>query len=161
MKVFGQITLMLVLGLSQSCAYKSDSGRWIREAQAANSHADQSIARGNIVAARTALQEILARPAPASIPEQDVIIVKQDIFFRLAMLELQTGKPKAALDWSEQGLSLSQKHDLFTANLLVARGNALEVLGNETNAVGDYHKALKINEKLLNQALDNGRENSE
>ena len=158
MKLVGQILLMFVLGLSQSCAYKSDSGKWIREAQAANSSADQSIARGNFVAARTSLQEVLAKPTPASLPDQDVIIVKQDILFRLAALELHAGKPKAALNWSEQGLSLSQKHDLFTANLLVAKGNALQALGNGVDAVAEFHKALKINEKLLNQALDNGSE---
>jgi tetratricopeptide (TPR) repeat protein len=158
MKLVGQIMLVFVLGLSQSCASKSESGKWIREAQAANSSADQAIAQGNIVAARTSLRHVLAKPAPTSIPEQDVIIVKQDIYFRLAALELQAGKPKAALIWSEQGLSLSQKHDLFTANLLVAKGNALEALGNEVDAVAEFHKALKINEKLLNQALDDGSE---
>jgi hypothetical protein len=49
-------------------------------------------------------------------------------------------------------LALGDHGDLFTANLLVVRGTAREVLGAGRGAITDYERALTINETLLRGA---------
>jgi len=153
MRAIGIISLICAALTAASCAHPAESGRWVGEIQEANRMADRAIGDGKLVAARSVLKEALEKPAPPEMDDHDAKAIKQDICFRLAMLEIEARRPQAALDWTDRGLQLGTSEDLFTANLLVARGSALETLGRDSRAAGEYHRALKINEKLLGAAL--------
>jgi hypothetical protein len=79
--------------------------------------------------------------------------VHQDLLFRIARAELARGRSTEALAVADRGLALGPARDLFTANLLVARGEALEKLGRGPQAASAYFEALEINRKLLHDAL--------
>ncbi len=95
---------------------------------------------------------------PPRMASEDRRVILQDLFWRLAQVELQAGQPQAALQWAHQGLKLRQKEDLFTANLFVARGRAKEMLGRDRESAHDYFEALKINETLLQRTLNSQEE---
>ena len=117
---------------------------WIEEAQAAHRRADQ-----NDPLAMSALEGFAVRSAPRSVPPDEARAVRQDAWFRAAELWLQRRQPGAARDEAERGLALGKAEDLFTANLLVVRGRARELLQDDRGAVSDYQEALRINEVLL------------
>jgi len=149
------LTIMLLLALAPACSLKDGSSQWIRQAQDANLEADRAIRRGDGESARKALVASLDRPAPETVNPEDSRMVKQDMCFRLSLVEMEAENPEKALEWARHGLSLGQQQDLFTANLYVAMGSAHEALGQEAQAAEAYHLALVINETLLNQTLEN------
>jgi tetratricopeptide (TPR) repeat protein len=144
--------------LAPACSLRDGSSQWIRQAQDANLEADRAIRRGDGESARKALVASLDQPVPDTVNPQDSRMVKQDMCFRLSLVEMEDKKPEKALEWARHGLSLGQQQDLFTANLYVAMGNAHEALGQEAQAAEAYHLALKINETLLNQTLEPEKE---
>jgi predicted negative regulator of RcsB-dependent stress response len=77
----------------------------------------------------------------------------QDVAFRLGQVMLDEKKPGQALEVCGRGLALGERDDLFTANLLILRGNIQQELGKPSAAAGDFHQALVINEKLLHKVL--------
>jgi predicted negative regulator of RcsB-dependent stress response len=77
----------------------------------------------------------------------------QDVAFRLGQVMLDEKKPGEALDVCTRGLALGEHEDLFTANLLILRGNIQQELGKPSAAAEDFHQALVINEKLLHKVL--------
>jgi hypothetical protein len=140
---------------ASACSRLDGSSRWIRQAHDANLEADRAIRRGDGQSARMALVASLDQPVPGTVSPEDVRIVKQDMYFRLSLVEMEDHRPEEALKWAQRGLELGQEQDLFTANLYVAMGRAQEALGREAQAAEVYHLALKINETLLNQTLEN------
>jgi tetratricopeptide (TPR) repeat protein len=159
MKSLACISILLIATLLASCSRRVDSVRWVNDIGEANQQADRALSEGNLVAARSILGQVAEKPLPAGIAQQDGLVVRKDACFRLAMLELQAGRPKIALEWADRGLGLDRRADLFTANLLVARATALEAQGKDAKAAGSYKRALEINEKLLKAELkkDSGR----
>lgn len=77
----------------------------------------------------------------------------QDIALRLGQVLLDERKAGEALEACARGLALGVGDELFTANLLILRGNIYEELGKPLSATEDFHRALVINEKLLHQVL--------
>lgn len=77
----------------------------------------------------------------------------QDVAFRLGQVMLDEKKPGEALEVCTRGLALGEHDDLFTANLLILRGNIQRELGKSLAAAEDFHQALGINEKLLQKVL--------
>lgn len=77
----------------------------------------------------------------------------QDVAFRLGKVMLDERKPAEALEVCTRGLALGEHDDLFTANLLILRGNVQQELGKSLAAAEDFHQALVINEKLLQKVL--------
>jgi predicted negative regulator of RcsB-dependent stress response len=77
----------------------------------------------------------------------------QDIAFRLGQVMLDEKKTTEALEVCTRGLALGERDDLFTANLLILRGNIQQELGKGMAAAADFHQALVINEKLLQKVL--------
>ena len=148
------VAMLLVL-LAPACSRRDGSNRWISQAREANLEADRAIRRGDTQSARTALVASLEQPVPETVNPEDSRMVKQDMCFRLSLVEIEAKHPEKALQWARNGLSLGQQQDLFTANLYVAMGSAHEALGQEAQAAEAYHLALKINETLLNQTLQN------
>ena len=155
-------TLALALGatmLGGACAAEraptgsAPAAGWVETAKAANGAADDAMAEGDHERARGALEEALRAPEPGGVAEEDRRIVRQDLLFHIAQVELSAGEPEAALRRAEEGLALGRHDDLFTANLLVVLGRAHEALGREEQAADDYYDALEINDALLRRTL--------
>jgi len=126
---------------------------WVEGATTANGAADRAIAAEDWGEARGILRAAVDREVPDAVAEQDARIVRQDLLYRLALVELGAGDATAAADRADEGLNLGRAEDVFTANLLVARARAREALDRPREAAGDYFDALEINEKLLDEAL--------
>lgn len=142
-----------VLAACAGCAGRADSGRWVHQAIEKNRLADRALAERDTATAVALLRDLARRQAPAAVSARDGRVVRQDACFRLALLQLEAGQPAQALRWADYGLELGSGQDLFTANLLIARGHANQALGNDKPAARAYHRALRINEELMNQAL--------
>jgi len=134
----------------------ADPAHWLGRVQAAHSRVDRLLAAGQVDAARSVLRASLAMTIPEAVRPLDRRVLLQDTHFRLSQLELGAG------DWAEAeaaagaGLALGRGEDVFTANLLIARGKAREAGGRELDASRDYHEALRINAGLL-EALGSQR----
>jgi predicted negative regulator of RcsB-dependent stress response len=126
-----------------------DAETWLEEIQRAHVVADS----GSAAQASAALSQALATPVPRDVLAVHRRVVHQDLLFRLARAELDAGRAAGALAATERGLALGQQPDVFTANLHLARGEALEVLGRATEAASAYFEALEINRKLLHHVL--------
>jgi tetratricopeptide (TPR) repeat protein len=126
---------------------------WLESAAAANRRADTLIVDGDLDGAAQALEAALRQEPPGSVDSADARMVRQDLGYRLAELSLRRGAPADALDHADRGIALGKERDLFTANLLVVKGQSLEALGRETDAAEVYFEALEINEALLRQTL--------
>jgi len=139
--------------LTLCCGRPAEGERWIAVAREAHQAADDALARGDAAGAREALRRVVELRAPEAVAPDDRRAVLQDAFFRLAYVELDQARPAAALDWAEMGLR-QRSVDVFTANLLLARGRALEALGDGARAAADYYDALRIHDELLQRALE-------
>lgn len=149
------VILLVSLGLLflASCHASTESGDFVRRSLEAHRMADAALERGDLDEARTRLERIWQAQGAEGLAEADRRVILQDVAFRLAALESQAGKPEAALARAEAGLTLGRHEDLFTANLLIERGRALEALKRDAEAVASYARAMSINEKLLDAAL--------
>jgi len=127
---------------------------WIRAARDAHEMADQSLAHAQPGAARDALKTFLDLPVPTTLSRSDAIDVEQDVWFRVADLDLGLGDAAAARDDAKHGLDLAGA-GLFEANLYIVRGRAFELLHDDRAAIADYQEAQRINELLLAQAVEN------
>jgi hypothetical protein len=93
---------------------------------------------------------------PEGVGSDHARVVQQDLWYRLATIDLATAPAQALLD-SDRGLALGRGLDLFSSNLLTARGRALSALGRDTEAASSYHEALAVDERLLQAALGKGQ----
>jgi predicted negative regulator of RcsB-dependent stress response len=141
----------LIAGAVPACA-PSPEAEWLAAAQSAHGSVDGGDGRD-------ALEAFLARSVPAGVQSDDARVVRQDAAYRLARLLLADGDAAGALAVASDALDEGEKEDVFTANLYVVRGQALEAQGRPVRATMDYHDALLINEALLEAALaDDGDE---
>lgn len=129
----------------------SPEAEWFAAAQAAHGSADGG-------GGRAALEDFLARTVPAEVQSDDARVVRQDAAYRLARLLLAEDDGASAEAVATAALEEGEKEDVFTANLYVVRGQALEAQGRPVRATMDYHDALLINEVLLQAALDGDEE---
>jgi predicted negative regulator of RcsB-dependent stress response len=136
-----------------SAAPEDGASEWLAAVRAAHERADDALGQGEGDRARAALTRALEQPLPAEVQPEDARVVHQDLWFRLGQIELDHSEPAQSLLRCDRGLTLGRKDDLFTANLLVARGRALAALGRDIEAAGSYQEALQINAKLLRAAL--------
>lgn len=147
---------ILIATASACSSEQDDAAAWIARAAEANETADRARAAGDLERARDALRAAAEPRPPDGVDTRDARIVRQDLYFRLAELELEAGSPQASLRFADAGLALGRDDDVFTANLHIARGRALEALGREVDATVDYHEALKIDDVLLRRTLEPG-----
>jgi tetratricopeptide (TPR) repeat protein len=126
-----------------------DAREWLEQIERAHDKADREPPLETIVA----LRDALALPVPSDARPLHRRVVHQDLWFRLARAQIAAGRFVEGLDASARGLALGHAPDIFTANLHVARGEALEGLGRATEAASAYYEALEINRKLLHDAL--------
>ena len=108
---------------------------------------------GDPAGARARLEALLDAQTLSPSSDGAQRLALQDTYFRLAQLALAAHDPRRALADAEAGLAYGDAPDLFVANLLVARAAAHEAMGDPRAAAADYHRALKMNETLLAQAL--------
>lgn len=147
------VALVLVAG---GCRTGPSAADWIAAGDVAVRAAEKALAGGDGASARRVLEEFLDAPRPSDMAADDRRVLVQDAAFRLADVELRAGRAEAARAVAERGLAEGRGVDVFTANLLVARGRAFEALGRPGEAVEDYHAALVVNEALLAAALGGG-----
>ena len=136
-----------------SCLASREDADFVRRSIEAHRLADAAIEKGEVAEARAHLEAIWQEQAAGSLAEADRRVILQDVAYRLADLESAAGEHGQALLRCDAGLALGQHDDLFTANLLVERGRALEDLGRDAEAVKSYAQAMHINEQLLDGAL--------
>ena len=159
-----RIPLLLVIVAALACALFAcseahDAGgaasarNFIAQGEAAHFESQHRLAQGDVESARTALESALRVPAPRAAEAGDVRVVRQDLFYQLAALELEHGRPEEAVRFATEGLALGVATDAFTANLQIARGRALERTGDPSGAARDYHAALVTSEALLERSL--------
>ncbi|HVU03102.1 MAG TPA: hypothetical protein VHE30_15180 [Polyangiaceae bacterium] len=149
-------SLLLVLATVTSlsaCARRADVSGWLREAEAAHADADERLAQKDVAGAREALRSAAQAPVPEGARAADARVVRQDLYYRWAMLEADQGAPEEAVRVATEGLALGRGNDAFTANLEIVRGRAQESLGHAADASRDYHDALLVTEVLLDESL--------
>jgi tetratricopeptide (TPR) repeat protein len=133
-----------------------DAGGWVDASALDSAAAEAALARGDQAAAVTALRAIAERPAPDEVAPEDARVVRQDALERWARIELDRGEAARALELLQRALALGERDDVFTANVLTTRGRALEASGRDRDAAADYHRALRIEERLLESVLGGG-----
>lgn len=136
-----------------SCG-ETPAAKWIQDVQTAHEAVDQAEKTGELGAGRKQLDAALALEVPRDVNNKDAAHLRQDLWQRLAQLELRAQQPQDALVAAEAGLREAQGIDVLTANLWVSKGSALKALDRDEEAVRSFVKALDINEALLQEALD-------
>ncbi len=145
--------LVCAAALAFSCGNATDGGAWIEAAQTDSAAADRAIAAGSHDEAAQHLRAIVERAVPSGVAEEDARVVRQDAYDRWAQLEMKRGSHAEAMELVGRGLALGERTDIFTANLLTTRGKIHEETGRDREAARDYHRALRIEERLLERAL--------
>jgi hypothetical protein len=147
------VALAATLALLAGCGDRAAAGDWLSRAEAAHRDADHRLEHGDADGAREVLRDAAMAPAPARVGPGDVRAVRQDLYARLATVEIGRGRLREAAAWATTGITLGRSNDVFTANLLIARGRALERVGDASGASRDYHDALLVTEALLDESL--------
>jgi tetratricopeptide (TPR) repeat protein len=143
-------TLSLAV-LAAVCGACGGAPSWVEAARTANGLADAALLRGDAGAALTALDAFADAPVPKTVARSDRRRVLQDVLYRLSELETLLDA-RRAVAYADRGLALGEHEDVFTANLWVAKGDALEQLGDDSGAARAFARALRINEGLLDAA---------
>lgn len=156
MKRAACVILFALIALAGGCSATRASEDWVTEAEGAHHMADERLAQGDIDGARQALRSATESNVPKGTNPEDARVVRQDLYYRLAALELSQNRVDEAQRWASVGLELGRGTDVFTANLYIARGKALERRGDASGASRDYHDALLITEALLDKSLGKG-----
>ncbi len=124
---------------------------WIERAREAHRAADEAKSAPQRERAVEALRDAY-QALPSSAPGSDW--VRLDLGARLAELELEGGNAQAALEWVRRVLPVQPEPSVPAANLLVAAGRAHELLGEKEQAVTSYHRALVMNQDLMERSLE-------
>jgi predicted negative regulator of RcsB-dependent stress response len=156
MKRAAAICLLFFAAAISACNATRGAEDWVTEAESAHHIADERLGQGDVDGARNALRAATEREVPKTANAEDARVVRQDLYYRLAALELTQDRPDQALRWASIGLDLGEGTDVFTANLYIVRGKALERRGDASGASRDYHDALLITEALLDKSLGKG-----
>jgi tetratricopeptide (TPR) repeat protein len=152
MRAVALILLALALG-PVACGDGTSPREWLAAAEEAHREADLLEQAGDRAGAARLLRESAESPAPERTHAEDARVVRQDLYYRLAAVELAQHRLTEAIAAATRGLELGRRQDVFTASLLVVRGQALEEQGDPRAASRDYHEALLVNEALLEAHL--------
>lgn len=126
---------------------------WILRQEQMHLRVDELLVEGSRDAAAELLRGSLDVPAPPDLPEEVRQAVRKDALFRIASIELDARRFRAALDVSDQALGYGESKDVFTVNVYIAKGRALEGLGRRKEAAAIYHGALIMSEQLMQTAF--------
>jgi hypothetical protein len=123
---------------------------------------DLLIERGDVAAAIAALEALRAERWPTREEGGDMALqIRHDVYGRLVRLRLDypdvDTKPDAdLLAIADEGLGNDWREidtNPFTARLVALRGEILELLDRDDEALGAYEHALDMNEILLDREL--------
>jgi tetratricopeptide (TPR) repeat protein len=133
--------------------------------EASDKVVDIQIGRGDIAGAIATLEKLRAQPWPNRERGGDAgIQIRHDAYGRLLRLRLDNpqvdGKtPAELLEIADEGLGREWElldANPFTARLLAQRGEVLELLGRDDDALLEYERALDMNRDLLDEVLNSG-----
>jgi hypothetical protein len=123
---------------------------------------DLMLARGDVAGAIAALEALREQPWPDHETGGDVgVQLRHDVYGRLLRLRLDHPdvapvEPAALLVLADEGLgpdALDVDTNPFTARLTALRGEVLERLDRDDDALGAYEAALEMNRVLLEREL--------
>lgn len=128
---------------------------------------DLLLERGDVAGAIAALEALRGQPWPDHEAGGDVgITLRHDVYGRLLRLRLDHPEvsspdvspvqPQALLDLADEGLGESWRDvdpNPFTARLTALRGEVLEALDRDDDALTAYEAALEMNRVLLEREL--------
>jgi hypothetical protein len=134
-------------------ARSDEAAGWVASMREASESADRALAQRDLGRAEHALRDALGRDVPSAVAPEDRRIVRADLHYRFAELELGRGDPIRAEELATRALDEGRGRDVFTANLLIVRGGAREARGDDAGAAEDYYEALRISEELMQSAL--------
>lgn len=128
---------------------------------------DLLISRGDVAGAIASLEALRSTEWPKSVDVgETVIMLRHDLYGRLLRLRLDNADidPRSEselLALADEGLvagysAVEAPKNAFTARLLGLRGELLERLGRDEEALDAYEAALDINRELLQDALGQG-----
>ena len=136
------------------CSRQPPAERWTTMTARAHREADRRLDAGDASGARARLLALVDAQKAHAGESAERRLALQDTYFRLARLAIGAHEPRQAIAYADAGLAYGTAPHLFVANLLVARGAALEAAGDARAAAADYQRALAINETLLGQATE-------
>jgi len=136
------------------CSRQPPAERWTAMTARAHREADRRLDAGDASGARARLLALVDAQKAHAGESAERRLALQDTYFRLARLAIGAHEPRQAIAYADAGLAYGTAPHLFVANLLVARGAALEAAGDARAAAADYQRALAINETLLGQATE-------
>jgi hypothetical protein len=143
--------ILVAVGIA-GCSARQPAERWTAMTARAHREADRRLDAGDTAGARARLLALVDAQKAHAADSTERRLALQDSYFRLARLALGDHDPRQALEFADAGLTYGTAPHLFVANLLVARGAALEATGDARAAAADYQRALVINEALLAEA---------
>jgi hypothetical protein len=123
---------------------------------------DLLIERGDVAGAIAALEALRRQPWPDHETGGDVgVQLRHDVYGRLLRLrldhpEVSPVEPTALLELADEGLGTDSRDvdtNPFTARLTALRGEVLERLDRDDDALGAYEAALEMNRVLLEREL--------
>ncbi|MCA9562764.1 MAG: hypothetical protein KC561_04700 [Myxococcales bacterium] len=137
-----------------ACARGDRAAEYLTHVEEAQHSASLDAATGELGRARTLLLNALALQAPDELASEDVRRIRQDLYFLLASVELETGNDERALEAADAGIALGGEREIFAANLWLVKGQAFESQGRAVEAARAYHRALEINAALFVEAME-------
>lgn len=123
---------------------------------------DLMLERGDVAGAIAALEALRKEPWPDHVAGGDVgVQLRHDVYGRLLRLRLDNPEvspvePAALLELADEGLGPEWRDvdtNPFTARLTAQRGEVLERLDRDDDALGAYESALEMNRVLLEREL--------
>lgn len=126
---------------------------------------DIQIGRGDIAGAIVTLEQLRAQPWPNRERGGDAgVQIRHDAYGRLLRLRLDnpqvdTKSTAQLLEIADEGLGRDWElldANPFTARLLAQRGEVLQQLGRDDDALLDYERALDMNRDLLEEVMSGG-----
>jgi len=135
-------------------------------ADVTDKQADVLLARGDVAGAIAVLEQMRTTKWPGRARGGDACVqIRHDLYGRLLRLRLDNPQvdPKSAqelLALVEEGLGSEWElldPNPFTAHLLALRGEILEQLGRDGDALLVYQRALDMNRDLLDEVMEGSR----
>ena len=133
---------------------------------ASDKQVDLLLARGDVAGAITSLEQVRKTPWPGRDRGGDACVqIRHDTYGRLLRLRLDhptvdSMSAQELLSLAEEGLGREWEQldpNPFTAHLLALRGEILEQLGRDDDALLVYQQAIDMNRDLLDEVLGGAR----